>query len=98
MTQVKGGGLIPVRRTSGGHVQGGPARRVYGYPANPSNRPGEGGAAIPVRVLTAADLKQNGGQYELEGDPVAMPVYDAPAGTPVQGGPVLAVYPVNAWP
>lgn len=98
MTRVKGGGALPVRQNTTGPVQGGPAKRVYGYTAAPGDRPAIGGPAQPVRVLTDADLRANGGDYVLDGDPVAMPIYDAPAGARVVGGPALAVYPVNGWP
>lgn len=95
----EGGAAIPVSVTTTRKVQGGAAIPVYGYMTAPTDgRPAMGGAAIPVRVLTAADLKENGGQWTLEGRPHAMPVYTAPATTMVQGGPAIAVYPVNAWP
>lgn len=98
-TNPDGGAAIPVSINTTRSVQGGAAIPVYGYASAPTDgRPAMGGAAIPVRVLTAADLKQNGGQWRLEGRPMAMPVYTAPATTKVMGGPALAVYPINAWP
>lgn len=94
-----GGAAIPISIDTTRKVQGGAAIPVYGYASAPTDgRPAMAGPAQPVRVLTAADLKQNGGQWTVEGRPYAMPVYTAPAGTTVMGGPALAVYPVNAWP
>lgn len=94
-----GGPALPVAVTTTRMVQGGSAIPVYGYTTAPTDgRPSLGGVAVPVRVLTAADLKQNGGQWTVEGRPYAMPVYTAPATARVMGGPALAVYPVNAWP
>lgn len=95
----EGGAALPVSVTTTRKVQGGAAIPVYGYMTAPTDgRPALGGPAVPVRVLTAADLKVNGGQWTLEGRPYAMPVYTAPAGVKVMGGPALAVYPINAWP
>lgn len=98
-TNPEGGAAIPVSIDTTRTVMGGAAIPVYGYSSVPTDgRPAMGGAAIPVRVLAAADLKENGGMWTLEGRPFAMPVYTAPATTTVQGGPALAVYPINAWP
>jgi hypothetical protein len=73
-------------------------KAVYGYFAAPSDRPAGGGPAIPVRVLTSLEIAAGG--YIVEGG-AAMPVYDAPAGTPEMGGAAMAVYALNgvaAWP
>lgn len=98
-TNPGGGAAIPVSIDTMRTVQGGAAIPVYGYASAPTDgRPAMAGAAIPVRVLTAADLKENGGTWTLEGRPYALPVYTAPATATVMGGPALAVYPINAWP
>lgn len=100
-TNAEGGAAVPVSIDTARKVQGGAAIPVYGYTAAPTDgRRALAGPAMPVRVLTAADLKQNGGQWTLEGRPYAMPVYTAPAGMVVRGGAAQAVYPVNsdAWP
>lgn len=94
-----GGPAIPVSVDTTRTVQGGAAIPVYGYTTAPTDgRPALAGPALPVRVLTAADLKENGGQWTVEGRPYALPVYTAPASVKVAGGPAIAVYPVNAWP
>jgi len=54
--------------------------------------------ALRVKVLTSADLIQNGGGYRVEGRPYALPVYTAPSGLEVAGGEAIAIYPVNDWP
>lgn len=94
-----GGPAIPVSVNTDRAIMGGTAIPVYGYASAPTDgRPAQAGAAMPVRVLTAADLVQNGGTWVLEGRYAAMPVYTAPASSGVMGGPAIAVYPINAWP
>lgn len=95
MANVKGGGARPARLTSSGPVQAGPAQRVYLYLATPGDRAAIGGAAQPVRVITDADLRANGGQYTLSGDVEAWPMYVAANSTPVQGGAALPIYVVG---
>lgn len=94
-----GGPAIPVSVNTDRAPMGGTAIPVYGYASAPTDgRPAQAGAAMPVRVLTAADLVQNGGTWVLEGRYAAMPVYTAPSSSGVMGGPAIAVYPINAWP
>jgi hypothetical protein len=98
MPDVLGGAAIPVRRVTSGPLQGGPVKAVYGYFAAPGDRPAGGGPAMPVRVLTSLEIAAGG--YIVEGG-AAIPVYDAPAGTPEMGGAALPVYALNgvaAWP
>ncbi len=98
MTRIEGGAALPVTVDATRRVQGLSAIPVYGYDTLPTDgREVIGGAALPVHVLTAADLRQNGGAYYLEGR-AAIPVYTAEATRPVFGGPAIPVYPVNAWP
>jgi hypothetical protein len=97
MSSIKAGPAIPVRQSTD-NPRGGPAIPVYGYTAAPGDRPAAGGAALPVKVLSASDLRANGGAFDLVGDPQAIPVYDAPGGSVVQGGAPIPVYPVNNWP
>ena len=60
-----------------------------------TDRPNQGGPALPVKVCLDSDLVQNGGQYRLEGRPQALPVFVAPAGTPILGQRPIPVYPIN---
>lgn len=88
-------------RENGGPYQteGGIAIPVYGYTSLPTDRAVEGGPALPIRVLTDADLVQNGGQYRLEGRPTAMPIYEVAQGErAIQGGPAIPVYSINYIP
>lgn len=94
---IKGGSAIPVVVVTDAKVQDNLAYPVYGYQTKPTDRAVIGGKARRVKVITAADLKQNGGQYTLVGSPQAMPVYTDPSGV-TDGGTAIAVYPVNAWP
>lgn len=78
-------------------VQQGTAIPVFGYAnINSLGAKGiKGGAAMRVRVLTDAEMSWNGGPYVLEGRPLAMPVVPAPAGLPITGGPIIAIYVVG---
>ncbi len=98
-TAPGGGPAIPVYEAADdARVSGGPVIPVYGYVGTPTDgRRLQGGAAMPVRVLTAADLQQNGGRYRLEGRPVAMPIYAARTGQGRMGGPAQLVYPISPW-
>lgn len=96
MPSIKGGAAIPVKQMTSGPVKAGPAIPVYGYAGTPADRPASSGPARPVKVLTDADLRQNGGAYVVAGEAQAMPVYDAPAGMAVAGEAAIPVYPVNA--
>lgn len=79
--------------------QGNVAIPVYGYSVQPTDgRAVQGGVAIPVVILSASDLIQNGGKYRLDGRSHAMPVMTASAKTPVLGQRPIAVYPVNSYP
>jgi hypothetical protein len=97
---TKGGAAWPVRQVTTGTVKAGPAIRVYGYKAAPADRSSVGGAALPIKIITDADLRQNGGAYVLTGDIQAIPVYTASASSGVQAGPAIPVYVVNPsqWP
>lgn len=93
------GPALPVKSVSGAPVVGGPAIPVYGYSVAPTDgRAVLGGPATRVKILSASDLVANGGTFYLAGTPLAMPVITADANTPVAGGPVIAIYPVNSWP
>jgi hypothetical protein len=91
---VKGGAAIPISEVTSGPVKAGPAIPVYGYTSAPSNRPAGAGPARPVKLLTDADLRQNGGAYVVAGD-AAIPMYDAPAGMAVASGPAIPIYLVG---
>lgn len=55
----------------------------------------EGGASRPVKVITSADLKENGGRYTISSK-IAQPVIVDEAGRGVTGGPIgHAVYIVT---
>lgn len=93
------GPALPVSIVTGGPVVGGPAIPVYGYSAAPTDgRAVSGGPATRVQVLSASDLVANGGTFYLVGAPLALPVVTADANTPIAGGAVIAIYPVNSWP
>lgn len=97
-TQSQAGAAQPVKVIAGGAKIGGLAIPVYGYATQPTDGRGVlGGPAIPVIVLTAADLIENGGTYELNGMPEAMPVITAPATQAVLGQDPIAVFPINSW-
>ena len=83
--------------TAANPVQQGTAIPVYGYADINSlgAKALTAGAAMRVRVLTNAEMSWNGGSYVLEGRPLAMPVVPAPAGMPVTGGPIIAIYVVG---
>jgi hypothetical protein len=99
-TRVNGGYAEPVVVKTGTPTQGGTAIPVFGYKTLPTSdgRGVIGGPARPVIVLQASDLKENGGKWQLRGDPVAMPVYTAVAGQDQVGGDPIAVFPINSWP
>lgn len=93
------GPALPVSVVTSGPVVGGVAIPVFGYSAAPTDgRAVSGGPATRVKVLSASDLVANGGKFYLAGTPLALPVITADANTPVAGGPVIAIYPVNSWP
>lgn len=99
MPFVQGGPAKPVSVVTGKQPTGVVAIPVYGYSVGAlGNRKTLAGPAQPVVILTAADLSQNGGRYKLEGNVQPMPVVVAGAGVKVEGGPPIAVYPVNGWP
>lgn len=85
---TKCGGAQPVRQDASGLNFGGPALRVYGYPSEAAAAAAgyrcEGGAAMSVYLVSAAQLAS--GQFYLEGDAAALPIYTAPAGSMVEGG------------
>jgi hypothetical protein len=91
---VKGGAAIPISEQTTGAVKAGPAIPVYGYTGTPSDRPAGAGPARPIKLLTDADLRQNGGAFVVAGTP-AEPMYDAPAGMAVASGPAQPIYLVG---
>ena len=55
----------------------------------------KGGPLEPIKILTAGDLQENGGDYVVRGR-IAQPVYQfSTEDRAVVGGPVTAVYPVT---
>jgi hypothetical protein len=71
-----GGPAKRVVVVSGRPVEGGPVRQVYFVSDAEAALCGiEGGPAMPVVLIQDKDLIQNGGQYWLDGNPVALPVY-----------------------
>lgn len=54
-----------------------------------------GGSAVPILFITDAQLKENGGDYVLEGRANALPIVIKTGTYPVQGGKALPVYLVN---
>jgi hypothetical protein len=54
----------------------------------------EAGPALPVYVVSAAELAA--GTFIVEGDPMATPLYPAPAGMPIAGQNPIPVVIVNA--
>lgn len=99
-TKPEGGPAQSVLVVTDIEVEGGVAIPVYGWTGQPTDgRLIEGGPSIRVKVITTADLRENGGKYQLMGMPFAMPV-SGTSTTPgaVEGGIAIAVFPVNAWP
>ncbi len=92
--QPDGGNAIPAVVVVGQMPQGNVAIPVYLYATYPTDRPVEGGAPRPIIQVTDADMSWNGGQYQLEGRPYAMPMFLNNNSTP-QGGAPLVVYVVN---
>lgn len=86
---TKGGSVTPVSVSTDGKTIGRVALRVYGF-KNAADaiaagfHSAEAGPAMSVYVVTQAQL--NAGQFVLEGDPKALPIYTAPAGMKVEGG------------
>jgi len=99
-TRPDGGPVTPVVVVESDIVQGNIAIPVYGYASPPTDKSVIGMPAIPVKVITDADLVQNGGTYYIEGRPYAMPVFTPVSDTPIVGQIPIAVYPVNSgdWP
>ena len=99
MASIKAGAALPVKVQTTTNIKPGPALLVYGYKSAPADRPAAGGAAMPVKVLSASDLKQNGGAFDLAGDVQAIAVYTS-TDSHVQGGPAIPVYVLNPtqWP
>lgn len=64
------------------------------YAAALSDNDRAAGPSQPVLILTAADLVQNGGRYELAGGP-AVPVFIPTDGRKVAAGPAIPIYPLN---
>lgn len=97
---VEGGPALPISIDEAASTVGGPALRVQGYTPDTVDRPVQGGPAQRVKVLTSADLVENGGAYRVEGRVHAIPVVNVADGRPVAGGPAIAIYPVNGdeWP
>lgn len=97
---IEGGSALPVSIDEDANPVGGPALRVYGYTPATVDRPIEGGPARRVKVLTSADLVENGGAWRVEGRVHALPVVNVDDGRVVEGGPAIAIYPVNGseWP
>lgn len=52
-----------------------------------------GGSALALYFVSDAELAA--GTFVLEGDPKATPIYPAPEGSRIEGGPALPVYLVN---
>lgn len=76
--------------------QGGPALPVYGWTGQPSDGRSVVGKRMRVKVITAADLRINGGAYWLEGRPFALPVSSLATGESTQEGNIaVAVYIVG---
>lgn len=93
----KGGSLKLVRQVTDRQTIGASAIPVYGYTSLPAGMQVEGGSAIPVRVISDSELRQNGGVFIVDGDPQPMQIMDAPVGVVVEGGNAIPVYPMNGW-
>jgi hypothetical protein len=83
-----GGPALPVSVATDGKTIGRQAMRAYGFAtAAAANAEGylcEAGPAMTVIVVTQAQL--NSGEFVLDGDPKALPIYNAPAGMHIEGG------------
>lgn len=87
-----GASVRRVRRQTNVRTQGNVAIPVTFISPVPAGRPILGGPALPVRVITAGELRANGGTFTVEGDLMAMPVMDAEANAIVDGGSAVPVY------
>jgi hypothetical protein len=91
MPNIEGGSALPIVLSQDAPDGSLSALPVYWT----ADRPNQGGPALPVKVLLDSDLLQNGGRYRIEGRPQALPVFVAPAGTPVLGQRPVPVYAIN---
>ena len=91
MATIQGGSVKRVRRQTGTRTSGNVAIPVAFVSSVPPGVSIEGGPARPVRVITDAELRQNGGTFTLAGES-AVPMIDAEAGAVVSGGPAIPVY------
>lgn len=95
-TNVQAGPAQCVIVATDTETQGGPAIPVYGYPGQPGGGRSVIGKRMRVKVITAADLRLNGGAYWLEGRPFAIPMSSLATGEMTQdGGVAQAVYIVG---
>lgn len=92
---VLAGAAMPVVQVDD-EPQGGNALPIYLYVAQPTDgREVMGGAALRVKIITDADLAQNGGAYRLVGAGCAVPCIEKDMPYPAQGNTAIAVYIVN---
>jgi len=89
---IMSGSVIPATILPGHAVLGGAAIRVFN--AAGIARPIVSGPAMPVVVLTEADIEDNGGPFKVAGG-AAIPMVAVDDRT-VRGGYALCVYPVDA--
>ena len=88
----QGGSLVPVTVSTDAPI-GGPALRVVGYTSQPAGRPVVGGAALPVYVVSAAQVAAG---YPVAGNvPVPMVLASAVGQTVTQGCRPQPVYVVD---
>ncbi len=89
-----GSRITPVVVNSKAIVRGNKAIPVYLYSSVPQGQQVYG-RVKQVRYITAGDLVENGGKYQLEGRIYAMPIVVDTSGQPPEGD-VIAVYIANS--
>lgn len=98
MSSPSGNNAIPVVITTD-PPNGCAAIPVWGYVGYPDDCGVIGGRAVRVYVVSDAELKQNGGQFYVQGRPSPMPIFSPPDGDYLEEGNVpIPVYPLNEWP
>lgn len=88
---VRAGAALPVTSVTNVPAQGNVAIPVHTYHTIPDAGVQGAPVAQPVIYITAIDLVQNGGTYNLVGSLTALPVYDGHT-LGVAGGAPLVVY------
>lgn len=97
-TRIQGRNAVRVRKTTvAENISGNVAFAVYGVAANLADKKYTNDTAIPVYVITAANLVENGGKFTLDGNSKEHPimVYDDGKSTNVMGGEAVPVYDLN---